>query len=186
MSTTSLRYFGRARRANGTGLNRDDSHNSARTTVAAGVDVHRFRTSLGRFAAAITMAMALTAATGSCGGSCGKRICFGPGVYLYLGLQYSATSAEICIDNDCKTLPVAQGDGNLTGSDEKYRSQVQDALPSMLSRAGMKVAVSITLLDASGTQIGKLVETRTVPSGRDECSCVFLAYSWRDGDLRFG
>jgi hypothetical protein len=117
----------------------------------------------------------------SCGG-CDKKSCVEPGVYLTLGLEPRAASAVICIDTDCKTLPVKRSDG-LTGSDQQYSLRIDDPVTWA---PGRRVSISIDVRDASGASLAKTLEHRTMISlAGNACSpCPAFMYNLSEGRVQ--
>ena len=116
----------------------------------------------------------------SCGG-CAKKSCAEPGVYLTLGLDPQAATAEICIDSKCTTLPV-QRNGELTGSDQQYALRVNDPVEWT---SGRSINLTIDVRDANGVSLARTVELRTMASlGGNACSpCPSFVYNLVGGDL---
>jgi hypothetical protein len=97
-----------------------------------------------------------------------------PGVYLRLGLEPRAASAVICVDNDCKTIPV-QRVSDLGGSDQKYAVRIDEPVTWT---PGTTVALTIDVLDAKGVSLAKIAEHRKMGSlGLGACSpCPAFTY----------
>jgi hypothetical protein len=112
---------------------------------------------------------------------CDKKACIQPGVYLLLGLEPTAASATICVDSDCKTIPVDRHDG-LDGPDQQYALRARDALSWVPGRV---VNISMNVLDAAGTSLVNTTQTLTMaPPPVDACHpCPSFTFRLRDGQL---
>lgn len=145
-----------------------------------GVAVDMTRRLLFRSSMALALLTVPVFVGSSCGG-CAKKSCVEPGVYLTLGLEPRAATAEICIDSECATLPVQRIDG-LSGADQQFALRVNDPIDWT---SGRRINLTIDVRDASGLSLARTAEQRTMASlGGNACSpCPSLSYNLVAGDL---
>ena len=121
--------------------------------------------------ASIIVAAVLLAS--ACGDDCRETSCLPYGTYVDLNEELGTESAEICYDDDCRTVLAGRG-----GEPDQATTGFQ----SNLWEEGRRLQLAITVLDSAGNVVGSLTEERTMDS--DGCACGVLSYGWRDGNLR--
>ena len=106
----------------------------------------------------------------SCSSDCRGGSCYSLGTYVDPNDAVGATSAEICFDTDCQTVPaIAGGDDVFNGFNSNYWKD------------GRKPKLKITVFGPSSKVIDSLTESRTMNSSG--CACGVLYYGWRNGHL---
>jgi hypothetical protein len=113
--------------------------------------------------------MALVAVIG-CGSACPKTSCYAPGTYIDANDALGATSAEICLDTACTTVPA------LTGPDDVFTGFNVNTW-----QEGRDVVLRLTVFAANGRVIDSLSEKRKMDSSG--CACGVLYYGWKAGHL---
>jgi len=107
---------------------------------------------------------------GGCGSDCVEDSCYPLGVYIDANDDLDATSAEICVDDDCKTIEA------LTGPDDVFNGFNIDTWYE-----DRTVAIRLTVFDSAGAAIDSLTDRRKMDSSG--CSCGVLYYEWKGGRL---
>ena len=106
----------------------------------------------------------------SCSSDCRSGSCYPLGTYVDPNDAVGATSAEICFDTDCQTVPaIAGGDDVFNGFNSNYWKD------------GRKLKLKITVFGPSSEVIDSLTESRMMNSSGFACGVLY--YGWKNGHL---
>ena len=101
---------------------------------------------------------------------CPETSCMPPGTHVAANESLGATSAEICLDDDCETIGAQARDDDVANGFSRH-----------VWAEGESIRLRITVFDEAGNVIEPLNERRKMDSKR--CRCGVLQYDWNDGRL---